>query len=148
MSGSWAGLFIEAATAVFDGQPHREKSMKLIAILAACTVLAGCAGSGKLIRAGQVYPLEYNSLAQTITTTVDGETYTGTYIINRGMGTATGLVGTKLITTTVTTSGNQGRALLTSPSGKVLRCEFLVDGLKALGQCQDAQGAIYDLTAG
>lgn len=122
--------------------------MKLIAVLAACAVLAGCAGSGKLIRSGQVYPLEYNSLAQTITTTVDGETYTGSYIINRGTGTATGLVGTKLITTTVTTSGNQGRALLTSPSGKVLRCEFMVSGNSAIGQCQDAQGAIYDLTAG
>lgn len=122
--------------------------MKLIAVLAACAVLAGCAGSGKLIRAGQSYPLEYNSMARTIKTTIDGEVYSGNYIINSGVGTATGLVGTKLVTTTVTTPGNQGRALLTSPSGKVLRCEFMVSGNSAIGQCQDAQGAVYDLTAG
>lgn len=122
--------------------------MKLIAVLAACAVLAGCAGGGKLLRGNQAYPVDFNPVSKSISTTIDGETYSGTYVLSRSFGTASGFSGTTYTTTTFSSTSAQGRALLTSPSGKVLRCEFMVDGLKALGQCQDAQGAIYDLTAG
>lgn len=118
-----------------------------IAITLCAVLLTGCAGSGQLLRNGQSFPLQYNSVLQTITTKVDGEEYAGNYVMNSSSGFASGFAGTRFVTTNVLSAGNQGRALLTSPSGKTLRCEFMVDGFTTLGQCQDQAGAIYDLKA-
>lgn len=118
------------------------------AILLGALVLSGCAGSGKLLREGQSYPLTFNSVAKTISTTVKGEQYNGSYVLNNSFGQASGFTGSKFTTVNVIGSATQGRALLTSSTGKVLRCEFAVNGMSAIGQCQDQAGDLYDLVTG
>lgn len=116
-----------------------------IAVLAAVVALAGCAGTGQLLRDGAAYPFTFNAATKTMTTTIDGDTYSGSYILNSGVGTASGFAGGRFATMTVVGSATQGRSMLTSPSGKVLRCEFAVQGMSAIGQCQDSQNRMYDL---
>lgn len=116
-----------------------------IALILAAAFLAGCAGSGQLIREGKAHPFTFNSANKTITATVDGEEYAGRYILNNSFGQASGFTGAKFTTMSIVGSASQGRALLTSQTGKALRCEFAVDGMDAIGQCQDDLGRAYDL---
>ncbi|MGL5117565.1 MAG: hypothetical protein ACRC7C_19810 [Beijerinckiaceae bacterium] len=107
--------------------------------------LAGCAGTGRLLKDGKVYPLTKEG--GVLMTTIDGELYRGSFVVNNSYGSTTTMVNGKPVVSTGGVSGNQGRALFTSASGKVLRCDFMVSGRNAIGQCTDQSGGVYDLVA-
>lgn len=114
-------------------------------LLAAVAVLTGCAGGGKLIRDGKAYPAKFEAMGKTIEAEIDGEVFKGKYILNNSFGYASGTAGGSFATMSVVGSATRGSALLTSEKGGVLRCDFNVNGMSAIGACQDSQGRMYDL---
>ncbi|MEJ1936227.1 hypothetical protein WDZ92_39045 [Nostoc sp. NIES-2111] len=84
---------------------------------------------------------------------VDGKRYVGrwTAATEGGVGFGTLLSGSRMATAnTITVGGSRGIALLRSPEGGTLRCEFVYSGLSAagFGVCQDGNGKTYDLMIG
>lgn len=121
--------------------------MKTAALLTLCAaaLLTGCAGSAKLMRDGKTYPAKFEAMGKTIEAEIDGEVFKGKYLLNNSVGFASGMAGTTFTTMNIVGRATQGRALLTSDKGGVLRCDFNVDGMNAIGSCQDGAGRMYDL---
>ena len=122
--------------------------MKSLFMLLTVTALAGCGGSLKLLEEGKVHQGTYDAVAKSMTVSIDGFKYTGTYLLNNGSTFSSGFAGSRFVTMQGTSSATMGRGLLTSETGKVLRCEFAVQGMSAQGACQDNAGRYYDLIAG
>lgn len=118
----------------------------------AAVLLAGCAQTMTLYpRGGGTQATgELRTAEKTMTVTIDGEPYSGDFIGGRStaFGASTGLVGTKPVTMTGTSTAhsNAYSAILLSKSGKTLRCEF-AGGLMESGNgvCQHGDGRVFDL---
>ena len=117
-----------------------------------CIALSGCAGSLVFIGPdSKIYPGNFDSLAKTVSVTIEGQYFSGPYITNSSVTTGyssySGTVGAKPVfaggPATAVSSGSQGRALLTSQAGGTLSCEFNYQGMSAIGTCQDQSGKVY-----
>ena len=112
------------------------------------TVLVGCGGTLKRLEEGKMHQGTYDAIAKSMTVTIDGTKYSGTYLLNNGSTFSTAFAGSRFVTLQGVSSATMGRGLLSSETGKVLRCEFSVQGMNAQGACQDSSGRFYDLIAG
>ena len=112
------------------------------------TALVGCGGSLKLLEEGKVHQGTYDAISKSISVTIDGTKYSGSYLLNNGATFSSGFAGSRFVTMQGVSSATMGRGLLTSEAGRVLRCEFAVQGMNAQGACQDSTGRFYDLIAG
>ena len=84
---------------------------------------------------------------------VDGKRFVGrwTAATDGAVGFGTLLSGSRMATaSSITAGGSRGIALLRSPEGGTLRCEFIYSGISAagFGVCQDGNGKTYDLMIG
>ena len=122
--------------------------MKALFTAVIVTALVGCAGSLKLLEEGKVHQGTYDAIAKTMSVTIEGTKFNGTYIVNSGSTFSSGFVGRRAVTMQGVSSATMGRGLMTSDTGRVLRCEFAVQGMSAQGACQDNTGRFYDLIAG
>lgn len=132
---------------------------KTVSILAAVLALTGCAGYVQMMPrdSGKVYSGTVQGSATgagTMTIDIDGQTYTGPVVRTssgdsfgfmqqygkRGM-TSTGTMATVGSTATV-------KAILSSPAGRGLRCEFTSEGSGGGGVCVDDQGRVLDAIVG
>jgi hypothetical protein len=136
----------------------------LVISIAAVLALTGCA-----------YPLtlhsrdgsaggegEANNSRKTMSISIAGKTYTGTYIFDDGgvvatssFGTATAISGARTTQafgssygTAFVPGSNTGQAFLRSSDGGTLRCQFRYIGTSGLGECIDNQGKSYDMVIG
>lgn len=121
-----------------------------IALLAA--LLAGCAGTVRLIGDGKVHHGTLNTGDKSMQVVVDGEVYKGNWVMGQTTANSFGVVsyaGRKPVygSTTATVDSNQGRVLLVSPSNKTIKCDLLSSGMRAQGQCVDSLGRQFDLIA-
>lgn len=84
---------------------------------------------------------------------IDGRRYVGrwTAATEGAVGFGTLLAGSRMASaSSIAVGGSRGLALLRSPEGGTLRCEFIYSGLSGagFGACQDGAGKIYDLMIG
>ncbi len=135
----------------------------LVALLTGVTFLAGCAHNLNLT----LHPQDGGGMGQgvaqdagkTVTITLHGRIYSGTYVYDGGKvayintyGSSTTYSGTESATAFgsgfgsayVPGSGN-GRIFAISPDGDAIRCEFQYSGGSGLGICRDNAGKEYDL---
>lgn len=85
--------------------------------------------------------------------TIDGRRYVGRWTAATEGGAAFGtlLAGSQMVSaSSVAVGGSRGLALLRSPEGGTLRCEFIYSGLSRAGYgvCQDGAGKTFDLMIG
>ena len=118
-------------------------------------MLAGCTGGMVFVGPdGAAHDGTFDAVAKTMTVAIRGEQFSGPYILGGSSG------GTMTTTTTTVmpsgrvavgtgqtyvpgSGGGPGRALLSSPAGNTLSCEFVYHGMSAIGTCQDRQGQQY-----
>lgn len=117
--------------------------------------LVGCSGTIQLMPrdSGKVYSGAVQGSATgagTMTIDIDGETYTGS-VVRTSSGDSFGFMqqygkrGT-MSTGTMASVGSTAtvKAILSSPAGRGLRCEFSSDGSGGGGVCVDDQGRVLD----
>lgn len=87
--------------------------------------------------------------SQRIEVTVDGQTYTGFYIIASGSAVSHVQAGRRFFPgdTLTTFSLNSARAHLTADNGQRLNCDFLLEYRRAIGECRSPSGAVFQLIA-
>lgn len=136
--------------------PKERRMIRLAVVLLAATALSGCAhrltiqspdGSGGEGSASR------GTGSGAIELTVDGKRYVGrwTAATEGAVGFGTLLSGSRMATgSSVSVGGSRGLALLRSPEGGTLRCEFVYSGMSAagFGACQDSTGKTFDLMIG
>ena len=122
--------------------------VKLLLSFVTIAALVGCGGPLKLLEDGKVHIGKFDAVGKTISVSVNGVQYTGSYVLNSSSSYGSMFVGAKYIPMNSYTAGNMGRAILTSPDGKVIRCEFMAQSMSAQGSCSDNSGKMYDLIAG
>ncbi len=118
--------------------------MKIAYVAALALTLSGCGGNLLLVADGKTHPGKFDSMTKSIELTVDGKRFAGNYVTNSTVTTGGGMVGNKWISTTGTTGGTQGRAMLISSDNSTMKCEFAYQGMSAQGVCQDSNGKTYD----
>jgi hypothetical protein len=123
--------------------------------LSLVSVLAGCSGMIQLMPrdSGKVYSGTVQGSATgagTMTINIEGETYTGP-VVRTGSNDSFGFLqqyGKRglMSTGTMASIGNTAtvKAILSSPAGRGLRCEFTSDGTGGGGICVDDQGRVLD----
>jgi hypothetical protein len=123
--------------------------------LSLVSVVAGCSGMIQLMPrdSGKVYSGTVQGSATgagTMTINIEGETYTGP-VVRTGSNDSFGFLqqyGKRglMSTGTMASIGNTAtvKAILTSPAGRGLRCEFTSDGTGGGGVCVDDQGRVLD----
>lgn len=128
-------------------------------ILAAVLALSGCAGYVQMMPrdSGKVYSGAVQGSATgagSMTIDIDGQTYTGP-VVRTSSGDSFGFIqqyGTKTGVSTgsmVSVGGTATvKAILSSPAGRGLRCEFTSDGSGGGGICVDDQGRVLDAIVG
>lgn len=119
--------------------------MKIIVAALAALALAGCGGSLMLVNSGKAYPGKFDAVSKTIEVDVDGKLYKGNYVTNASFATASTNMGLKTATSTITSGGNTGSALLMGSDNSVIRCQFNYQGMSAVGVCQDSAGRMFDM---
>ena len=122
---------------------------RLATVLALAATVGGCAGNLRLLEDGKVHVGRYDQLSRTLEINIDGVIYSGTFV--QGVTSAVGvsMVGARTVPTIGVGTDGGGQALLTSPQGKILRCQFgPVVGWRGQGQCQSNDGKVYDLLIG
>lgn len=132
---------------------------KTVSILAAALALTGCAGYVQMMPrdSGKVYSGTVQGSATgsgTMTIDIDGQTYTGP-VVRTSSGDSFGFIqqyGKRgmMSTGTMATVGSTAtvKAILSSPAGRGLRCEFSSDGAGGGGVCVDDQGRVLDAIVG
>lgn len=132
---------------------------KTISVVAALLALSGCAGYVQMMPrdSGKVYSGAVQGSATgagTMTIDIDGQTYTGP-VIRTGSSDSFGFIQqygkkTGVSTGTMATVGSTAtiKAMLSSPAGRGLRCEFTSDGSGGGGVCVDDQGRVLDAIVG
>lgn len=122
--------------------------------LSALILAAGCAASmpvpfqlvdpASVVQRGTLYPD-----SERIEVTLDGQVYSGFFIIASGSAVSHATSGRRFFPsdTFTTFSSNSARALLTASDGKRLSCEFLLESKRALGECRTPAGVVYQLSA-
>jgi hypothetical protein len=132
---------------------------KPIAILATAIALSGCAGYVQMMPrdSGKVYSGAVQGSATgagTMTIDIDGQTYTGP-VVRTGSNDSfgfmqqygkRGMVSTGMMASVGTTA--TVKAILSSPAGRGLRCEFTSEGSGGGGVCVDDQGRVLDAIVG
>jgi len=133
--------------------------MRKAVLILAALVLSGCAGYVKMMPrdSGKVYSGTVQGSATgagTMTIDIDGQTYTGP-VIRTGSDDSfgfmqqygkRGLVSTGTMASVGSTASI--KAILSSPAGRGLRCEFTSDGSGGGGVCVDDQGRVLDAIVG
>ena len=136
--------------------------MRVIAmVLVTSIIFAGCAHNLTLIprQGGEKGQGVAQETGKSVTITLNGKTYSGTYVYSGGsvaysntFGTSTAYSGTKTATafgsgfgTTYIPGSGNGRILAISPDGDAIRCELQYSSGSGLGICQDNAGNEYDL---
>lgn len=122
--------------------------MKALIVAMAVLVLTACSGWVKLLEEGKAHSGKYDSMNKSLEVSINGTLYSGNYVLNSSASYGGIFTGTRYVPINSYTGGNMGRAILTSPDGKVLRCEFMVQGSAAQGACSDNNGKHFDLIAG
>lgn len=133
--------------------------MKRITLIAAALLLSGCAHAVQLTpRDGG--PIGYGSAPASVgdkgqlTVNLNGKTYTGRWVLVRGgsMGFGTAYSGASIATASMygMAADANGQAILSSPDGAHLRCQFSYSSWSdaGMGVCQDDAGKTYDMTIG
>ena len=99
--------------------------MRKAAVLAAL-LLCGCGGGLLVIGPdGASHEGTFDAMSKTMSVNIRGEQFSGPYVLGGYAG------------------GNNGRALLVSPSGASLNCEFTYQGMSAIGSCKNRSGNLY-----
>jgi hypothetical protein len=132
---------------------------KIFALLAFPAFLSGCAGYVQMMPrdSGKVYAGTVQGSATgagTMTIAIDGEQFTGP-VVRTGSSDSFGFIqqyGTKtgVTTGTIVSAGGTAtvKAILSSPAGRGLRCEFSSDGSGGGGICVDDKGRVLDAIVG
>lgn len=116
----------------------------LLALLTGCghtlTLMGddGATGRGKAVGIGGKGTLEV---------TVNGRTYSGSWVAAQGGSVGFGTFGRGTFTTTNIDASSSGTALLSSTDGSTLRCRFVYGGMSGAGygECLDGVGRHYEL---
>ena len=133
--------------------------MRTLPFLAVLT-LAGCATSYELTVMPQDSGKLYSGTADEnangegrISITIEGKTYSGTWIetqpsqttgyVSGGFGLRRGGLGS--FVTMDNPQGSESKALLTAPDGSGLRCDFRAGQGRGGGMCRDDKGRMYDV---
>lgn len=128
-------------------------------LLVLAALLTGCSGYVQMMPrdSGKVYTGTMQGSASgagTMTIAIDGEQFTGP-VVRTGSSDSFGFIqqyGTKTGITTGAIVGAGGtatvKALLSSPGGHGLRCEFTSDGSGGGGVCVDDRGRVLDAIVG
>lgn len=125
------------------------KIIPLCLLTGAALFLAGCTGNLKLVEDGKLHPGTYDQVSKTLQIDIDGVPYKGTFVQGATAGFGTSFSGAKVTTGSMVMTDGSGQALLTSPTGKVLRCVFgSVVAWRGQGQCRNNEGKVYDLLIG
>jgi hypothetical protein len=104
-----------------------EEQMRKAAVLAAL-LLSGCGGGLLAIGPdGATHEGTFDAIGKSMSVNIRGEQFSGPYILGGYAG------------------GSNGRALLVSPSGSSLNCEFTYQGMSAIGSCQSRSGNLYQI---
>ncbi|HEX7403777.1 MAG TPA: hypothetical protein VF287_07175 [Usitatibacter sp.] len=126
----------------------------------AALALAGCATSYELTVMPQDSGKLYSGTADEnangegrISITIEGKTYSGTWIetqssqttgyVTGGFGFRRGGLGS--FVTMDNPQGSESKALLTAPDGSGLRCDFKAGQGRGGGMCRDDKGRMYDV---
>lgn len=132
---------------------------KTVSVLAAVLALSGCAGYVQMMPrdSGKVYSGTVQGSATgagTMTIDIDGQQFTGP-VIRTGSSDSFGFIqqyGKRGMMGTGTMASVGGtatiKAILSSPAGRGLRCEFTSDGSGGGGVCVDDQGRVLDALVG
>lgn len=132
---------------------------KTVSFLAAALALSGCAGYVQMMPrdSGKVYSGTVQGSATgagTMTIDIDGQTYTGP-VVRTSSGDSFGFMqqyGKRGLMSTGTMASVGGtvtvKAILSSPAGRGLRCEFTSDGSGGGGVCVDDLGRVLDAIVG
>ena len=120
-----------------------------------CVALSGCAGYVQMMPrdSGKVYSGTVQGSVTgsgTMAIDIDGQTYTGP-VVRTSSGDSFGFMqqyGKRgmVSTGTMASVGSTAtvKAILSSPAGRGLRCEFSSDGSGGGGVCVDDQGRVFD----
>lgn len=126
----------------------------LSASLCVVALVTGCAtpqpvpfqliGPSSAVQKGAIFPDR-----QSIEVTIDGQQYKGFYLVAAGAAYSESYGGWRHgPNQSVTTySSNSARAHLSSDKGQRLNCEFLLEGMRAIGECRTPAGVTYQLSA-
>lgn len=124
------------------------------AILCLVALVAGCAtpqpvpfqliDSASVVQKGKLFPDR-----QRMEVTIDGLQYKGFYMVAAGEAFSQSFGGWRSGPRQSVTNyiSNSARAKLTSEKGQHLSCEFLLEGHRAIGECQTPSGAKYQMSA-
>lgn len=115
----------------------------------AALFLTGCTGNLKLVEDGKIHSGTYDQISKTLQIDINGVPYKGSFVQGAAAGFGTSFSGTRVTTGSMVMTDGSGQALLTSPTGKVLRCVFgSIVAWRGQGQCQNNEGKVYDLLIG
>jgi len=94
------------------------------------------------IQRGTIFPAD-----QRIEVTVDGQTFSGFYILATGEAFSQTTSGRRSFPSNTETTyyTNSARAHLTSDKGQQLSCKFLIESKRAVGECRSPAGAVFQL---
>lgn len=133
-----------AALVQRDG--HNSLYLLSPAVVCLAISLTGCAGNIKLLEDGKVHQGHFQQGTNTVEVDVDGVRYSGTYSQSVSVGIGAGFAGRSAFTGTFLGTDGGGQALMTSPTGKVLRCAFgSVVAMRGQGACESNDGKRYDM---
>jgi len=139
---------------IYQGTEMKKSLKNSFAFFIVLFVAAGCAtpqpvpfqliDSESRAQKGTIFPD-----TQRIEATIEGQSYKGFYLIATGMAHSESFGGWRASPreTVTTYSSNSVRAQLTSDKGQRLKCDFLFEGRKAIGECRTPAGTIFQLTA-
>ena len=129
--------------------------MRNLQLALALVLLAGCAGKVQMMPrdSGKIYSGTVNGNGTgsgTMAITIDDEAYSGP-VVRTSSGDSFGFVqqygskGTSSFGTVVSSGGTANvKAMLASPNGRGLRCEFTSTGTSGGGICVDDKSRVYD----
>lgn len=129
--------------------------MRYLPLALTLVLLTGCAGKVQMMPrdSGKIHSGTVNSNGMgsgTMSITIDDEIYTGP-IVRTSSGDSFGFVqqygskGASSFGTVVSSGGTaNAKAMLASPNGRGLRCEFTSTGTSGGGICVDDKARVYD----
>lgn len=104
------------------------------------TALSGCALNVRLLEQGKEHQGTFNPPARAMEVTIDGEKYTGSLSGGSAPGFATMYTPRGPVMATTGVATGQFNATLTSPSGKVIVCQFNSMMGSGSGTCEGLDG--------
>lgn len=122
------------------------KTWQLAAL--ACLAFVGCTHTITLYPrgGGPQATGEVNDGSRNMRVELGGDTFTGSYILGQTFGVGTAFAGGTVVPVTAVGTTNQASALLVSPKGATLRCDFrIVAARGGNGVCVDGNNVLYDM---